>query len=244
MEKKEIIHDGVSIKIWGTEDPGKVIIGFTDDITAFYKIKKAVIKDKGIYCNGVSCIVSRRLQEAGIPTHFIKQLSPREQLCQKAEVIPMEVIVRNVVAGSLAMRLGLEEGLKPASPIIDLCYKSDALGDPLINDYQALALNIVGKEDLDSIYAMTRKINDTLVPFFQNVGITLVDFKIEFGHLPDGTLAMSDDITPDSARFWDMETGERLDKDRFRHDRGRVGEAYKAVYERLMGKYNADRRNS
>ena len=238
MEKKDLIHDGSSIKIWGTDDPDKVIIGFTDDITAFYKIKKAVIKDKGVCCNGVSCITSGILQKAGVPTHFIKKISSTEQLCHKAEVIPMEVIVRNIAAGSLAPRLGLEEGLIPPKPIIDLCYKSEALGDPLINDYQALALNIVGEEDLREIYRLTRKVNDTLLPVFKSIGISLVDFKIEFGHLPDGTLAMTDDITPDSARFWDIKTGERLDKDRFRHDKGHVGDAYRTVYERLKSKYD------
>lgn len=233
MEKREIIHDGVSIKIYGTEDPEKVIISFTDDITAYNKIKKAVIQDKGIYCNGVSCMVSRLLQDGGVPTHFIEQLSPREQLCWKSDVIPMEVIVRNVIAGSMAQRLGLQEGMIPKDTVFDLCYKSDALCDPIINDYHALALDLVTREDLDAIYAMTRKVNGILAPVFRSIGITLVDFKIEFGHLSDGRLVMSDDITPDSARFWDIETGNKLDKDRFRHDRGHVGDAYKTVYERL-----------
>ena len=233
MEKREIIHDGVSIKIFGTEDPQKVIIHFTDNITAFNKIKKAVIKDKGLYCNGVSCEVSRILQKNGVPTHFIEQLSDVEQLCWKASVIPMEVIVRNVVAGSLAQRLGMEEGLVPEIPIFDLCYKSDILCNPIINDYQAMALGLVSKAELDSIYSMTRDVNRILVPVFKNIGITLVDFKIEFGKLADGRLVMSDDITPDSARFWDIATGDRLDKDRFRRDIGHIGDAYRTVFERL-----------
>lgn len=233
MEKTNIIHDGVSIKIYGTEDPEQVIIHFTDDITAYNKIKKAVITDKGIYCNGVSCMISRLLQDGGVPTHFIRQLSPREQLCWKSDVIPMEVIVRNVVAGSLAQRLGMEEGLVPKEPIYDLCYKSDDLCDPIINDYHALALGLVSRPDLEAIYTMTKQVNGILFPVFQRIGITLVDFKIEFGHLADGRLVMSDDITPDSARFWDIETGNKLDKDRFRHDKGHVGDAYRTVYERL-----------
>ena len=231
--KTDIIHDGVSIKVYATDDPQKAIIHFTDDITAFYKIKKAVIKDKGIYCNGISSMISTVLQKGGVPTYFIEKLSDREQLCQRVNLIPLEVIVRNVVAGSLAAKLGLQEGLIPASPIYDLCYKSDDLNDPLINDYHVLALGIATQKDLDYIYDQAKKINDILVPLFSKAGITLVDYKIEFGRLSNGELVMSDDITPDNARFWDIETGMRLDKDRFRKDNGRVGEAYKTVYDRL-----------
>lgn len=234
--KRNIIHDGVSIKIFETDDPQKVIIHFTDEITAFNKIKKAVIKDKGIYCNGISCEISRLLQNGGVPTHFIEQISDTEQLCWKSQVIPMEVIVRNVIAGSMAQRLGLEEGIIPKEPVYDLCYKSDILCDPIINDYHAVALDLVSKEELERIYSLTKQVNSILTPVFKEIGITLVDFKIEFGHLSDGRLVMSDDITPDSARFWDIATGERLDKDRFRRDNGHVGEAYRTVYERLTGK--------
>lgn len=233
MEKTGILHDGVSIKIYQTDEPDKVIVHFTDDITAFYKIKRAVIKDKGLYCNGISCMIMRVLASSGIPVHFISQLSANEQLCLKTEVIPMEVIVRNVVAGSMAQRLGLLEGMIPSEPIFDLCYKSEPLGDPLINDSHAIVLNIVSREELDEIYRITKRVNDILVPLFKKAGITLVDFKIEYGRLQDGSLVLSDDITPDSARFWDIETGMRLDKDRFRHDNGMVGEAYRTVYERL-----------
>lgn len=233
MEKRNILHDGVSIKIFETDDPEKVVIRFTDDITAFNKIKKAVIKDKGIYCNGISCEISRLLQEGGVPTSFIKKISDTEQLCWKTKVIPMEVIVRNVIAGSMAQRLGLQEGLVPEIPVYDLCYKSDILCDPIINDYHAMALGLVSKDELERIYSMTRKVNEILKPVFEKVGITLVDFKIEFGYTADGRLVMSDEITPDSARFWDIATGERLDKDRFRRDNGRIGDAYRTVYERL-----------
>ncbi len=233
MEKRNILHDGVSIKIFETDDSEKVIIHFTDDITAFNKIKKAVIKGKGIYCNGISCEISRLLQEGGVPTSFIKKISDTEQLCWKTKVIPMEVIVRNVIAGSMAQRLGLQEGLVPEIPVYDLCYKSDILCDPIINDYHAMALGLVSKDELERIYSMTRKVNEILKPVFEKVGITLVDFKIEFGYTADGRLVMSDEITPDSARFWDIATGERLDKDRFRRDNGRIGDAYRTVYERL-----------
>ena len=233
MEKRNILHDGVSIKIFETDDPEKVVIHFTDEITAFNKIKKAVIKDKGIYCNGISCEISRLLQEGGVPTSFIEKISDTEQLAWKTKVIPMEVIVRNVIAGSMAQRLGLQEGLVPEIPVYDLCYKSDILCDPVINDYHAMALGLVSKDELERIYSMTRKVNEILKPVFEKVGITLVDFKIEFGYTADGRLVMSDDITPDSARFWDKATGERLDKDRFRRDNGRIGDAYRTVYERL-----------
>ena len=233
MNRTNIIHDGVSIKIYETDEPDKVIISFTDDITAYYKIKKAVIRDKGLYCNNISCMIFRHLVKGGIPVPFIRQISDREQLCRKVDVIPMEVIVRNVIAGSMAQRLGIEEGMVPNETIFDICYKSDELGDPIINDYHAIALGLATRAELDEIYSITKRVNDILYPLFKGIGITLVDFKIEFGRLPDGSLVLADDITPDSARFWDIETGMKLDKDRFRHDAGKVGLAYKTVYERL-----------
>ena len=233
MEKISVLHDGASIKIYQTQEADKVIVSFTDEITAFKKLKKAQIKDKGQYCNGISCVMSRQLQKAGLPTHFLEQLNAREQLCLKVEPIDIEVIVRNVIAGSMARRLGLEEGLVPPETIIDLCYKSELLSDPIINSGHALALGLASREEMDTIYTLTRSINDILFPFVKERGLTLVDYKIEFGRLPDGSLTMCDDITPDTARFWDSATGERLDKDRFRRDQGRVGEAYKTVFERL-----------
>ena len=233
MGMNEVIHDGVSIKIREASSPDQVIIHFTDDITAYYKIKKAVIKDKGIYCNGISSIIHGHLAAAGIPIHFIRRLDEREQLCRRADIIPLEVIVRNVVAGSLAQRLGIPEGTVPSDTIYDLCYKSEPLCDPIINDYHAVTLGLVTREELDFIYATTRKINSVLRPLFQGIGITLVDFKIEYGRTSDGSIVMADDITPDSARFWDIETGEKLDKDRFRHDYGNVGASYKLVFDRL-----------
>ena len=241
MIDEALIHDGVSIKVSSTEDPEKVVIRFTDDITAFYKIKKAVIHDKGIYCNGIACMVSRALQNGGVPTYFIQQLSEREQLCQRVNLIPLEVIVRNVVAGSLAQRLGLEEGVIPSETIYDLCFKSEELGDPLINDYHALALGITDRAELSEIYSLAKQINDILVPLFDKVGIRLIDYKVEFGRNAEGTLMLSDDITPDNARFWDKETGMRLDKDRFRKDSGRVGESYGIVFKRLRDYYYDDK---
>ncbi|HAW06239.1 MAG: phosphoribosylaminoimidazolesuccinocarboxamide synthase [Bacteroides sp.] len=233
MKKIEIIHDGVSKKVYATDEPDKVIIQYTDAITAYYKIKRALIKDKGLYCNAVSSMVFTVLKNAGVPMHFIERLSDTEQLCRRVDSIQMEVIVRNVVAGSMAKRLGMDEGIVLKEPIVDLCYKTEDLGDPLINDYHAIALGLVTKEELAVIYSLAEKVNAVLTPLFRGIGITLVDFKIEFGRLPDGQIILSDDITPDSARFWDIETGMKLDKDRFRHDNGKVGQAYRTVYERL-----------
>ena len=233
MKKIEIIHDGVSKKVYATDEPDKVIIQYTDAITAYYKIKRALIKDKGLYCNAVSSMVFTVLKNAGVPMHFIERLSDTEQLCRRVDSIQMEVIVRNVVAGSMAKRLGMAEGIVLKEPIVDLCYKTEDLGDPLINDYHAIALGLVTKEELAVIYSLAEKVNAVLTPLFRGIGITLVDFKIEFGRLPDGQIILSDDITPDSARFWDIETGMKLDKDRFRHDNGKVGQAYRTVYERL-----------
>lgn len=233
MKKIEIIHDGVSKKVYATDEPDKVIIQYTDAITAYYKIKRALIKDKGLYCNAVSSMVFTVLKNAGVPMHFIERLSDTEQLCRRVDSIQMEVIVRNVVAGSMAKRLGMDEGIVLKEPIVDLCYETEDLGDPLINDYHAIALGLVTKEELAVIYSLAEKVNAVLTPLFRGIGITLVDFKIEFGRLPDGQIILSDDITPDSARFWDIETGMKLDKDRFRHDNGKVGQAYRTVYERL-----------
>ena len=233
MKKIEIIHDGVSKKVYATDEPDKVIIQYTDAITAYYKIKRALIKDKGLYCNAVSSMVFTVLKNAGVPMHFIERLSDTEQLCRRVDSIQMEVIVRNVVAGSMAKRLGMDEGIVLKEPIVDLCYKTEDLGDPLINDYHAIALGLVTKEELAVLYSLAEKVNAVLTPLFRGIGITLVDFKIEFGRLPDGQIILSDDITPDSARFWDIETGMKLDKDRFRHDNGKVGQAYRTVYERL-----------
>lgn len=235
MKKIEIIHDGVSKKVYATDEPDKVIIQYTDAITAYYKIKRALIKDKGLYCNAVSSMVFTVLKNAGVPMHFIERLSDTEQLCRRVDSIPMEVIVRNVVAGSMAKRLGMDEGIVLKEPIVDLCYKTEDLGDPLINDYHAIALGLVTKAELAVIYRLAEKVNAVLTPLFRGIGITLVDFKIEFGRLPDGQIILSDDITPDSARFWDIETGMKLDKDRFRHDNGKVGQGYKTIYERLTG---------
>ena len=238
--KTDILHDGVSIKIYNTEDPGKVIVGFTDNITAYNFIKKAVIKDKGLFCNRISSLIFSYLDKAGVKTHFIEKINGREQLCRRVSVLPLQFIVRNIVAGSMAQRLGVEEGLVPRNVIYELCYKSDELSDPFITPSQVTGLGIATKEELDRLFALTAKINSALVWLFSEAGITLVDFKIEYGYTSDGELLLADDITPDTARFWDTQTGMKLDKDRYRRDNGKVLEGYRTVYERLAYQLGED----
>ena len=239
MDKREIIYNGESVKIFGTEDPDKVLVCFTDNITAFNKIKRAVIADKGRMNCAIATLIYNILRDNGIDSHFIRRSSLTEQVCRRVANIPVEVIVRNVIAGSMAARLGLKEGLKPAAPIFDLCYKNEDLCDPIINDYHAIALGLLTEDELKEIYSQTKRINEILVPVFSNVGIELIDFKIEFGRLPQGGIILADEINPDNARFWDLQTRERLDKDRFRRDMGKVGDAYRTVYERLASQgYN------
>lgn len=233
METKEVIYNGESVKIFGTDNPEEILVRFTDNITAYNKIKKAVIADKGRLNAAISAMIFGILEHRGLRTHFIRQISDTELLCRRLDVIPVEVIVRNVIAGSMASRLGLEEGLVPETPVIDLCYKNDDLCDPLINDYHAVALGLLTKEELGAVYDLSTRINDILKPLFSKAGIVLVDFKIEFGRLPSGEIVLADEITPDNARFWDSATGERYDKDRFRRDMGKVGDAYRTIYEKV-----------
>lgn len=215
------------------DDKDKIIVRYTDDISAFSLIKRATIAGKGRINNQISSYLLERLAGAGAKTYFVKKLSDTEQLCLRTELIPMEVIVRNVIAGSMAERLGLEEGIHPDNVIYDLTYKNDTLGDPLINDHHAVALGLVTYGDLDKIYEMVAKANTVLKDIFRKADIELVDFKVEFGRLPDGEIIISEGITPDNARLWDLRSREKLDKDRFRRDLGRVGEAYRTVYQRL-----------
>ena len=233
METKEVIYNGESVKIFGTDNPEEILVRFTDNITAYNKIKKAVIADKGRLNAAISAMIFGILEHRGLRTHFIRQISDTELLCWRLDVIPVEVIVRNVIAGSMASRLGLEEGLVHETPVIDLCYKNDDLCDPLINDYHAVALGLLTKEELGAVYDLSTRINDILKPLFVKAGIVLVDFKIEFGRLPSGEIVLADEITPDNARFWDSATGERYDKDRFRRDMGKVGDAYRTIYEKV-----------
>ena len=218
-----------------TDDEERVIIRYKDDATAFNNVKKAVIANKGVLNNKISAIVFEYLRDAGVENHYIATLGDRDQLCRRVEIIPLEVIVRNVIAGSMAKRLGIEEGTVPPNVIYDICYKADELGDPLINDHHAVALGIVTYDELHGIYDMAAKINGLLKSLFAEVGIMLVDFKVEFGRTKDGRIILADEVSPDTCRLWDMETNEKLDKDRFRRDLGHVIEAYEEVYGRLAG---------
>ena len=233
MNKTELIHNGVSKKVYATDEADKVIIEYTDTITAYYKIKRAVIKDKGLYCNAISSEIFRILANAGVPVHFMEKLSDTEQVCRRVDAIPIEVIVRNVAAGSFSKRMGVAEGTELLCPILEFSYKNDDLGDPFINDDYALALGLATQEEIDTIKAYTRKVNEFLKGYFLAAGMKLIDFKIEFGKTSDGTIILADEISPDTCRLWDVHTNEKLDKDRFRRDMGNVEEAYNEVFKRL-----------
>lgn len=240
MEQKELLVEGQSKQIFQSSDADKIIVHYKDTATAYNEIKIANIANKGIINNRISAIIYRKLEQAGIKTHFIKMLGERDQLCRKVDIIPVEVIVRNVIAGSMSKRLGIPEGTKPANVIYDLCYKNKQLDNPLINDHQAVALGLVSYSDLGYMYSQTKRINEVLSELFAGIRITLVDFKIEFGRTPEGEIILADEISPDSCRFWDMDTGKRLDKDRFRRDMGKVIEGYNEILTRLVGEYAAD----
>jgi len=232
MEKLEMIYEGKAKKVYSTDDPDKIVIYYKDDATAFNGVKKGQIKEKGVMNNTITSIFFDLLAKNGIKTHFEKKLSDREQLCKRVQIVPLEVITRNVAAGSMAKRLGLEEGMELKAPVFEISYKNDALNDPLINDYHAIAIGIATKEELETIYAMTAKINEVLKAFLLEKGIKLIDFKLEFGKYHD-EIILADEISPDTCRFWDAKTNEKLDKDRFRRDLGNVEEAYIEILRRL-----------
>lgn len=232
--KKDFIYEGKAKRVYTTDNPNEVVIEYKDDATAFNAQKRGTIKEKGVVNNEVTTILFQQLENIGVPTHFIKKLNDREQLCKKVDIVPLEFVVRNVIAGSMAKRLGIEEGTVPPNQIIDICYKKDELGDPLINDDHAVALGAATYEELELMYELTRKINDFLKKAFDDAGLQLVDFKIEFGKEADGTIILADEISPDTCRLWDKETGEKLDKDRFRRDLGNVEQAYQEVLKRLQ----------
>lgn len=233
MRELELQYEGKSKLIYSTESSDRVIIRFKDDATAFYNIKRAKIENKGKMCCAISSMVLGYLNSHGVSTHFVEQVDHTAQLCRVVEHMPLEVIVRNVIAGSMAKRLGIEEGIIPENTIFDLCLRDDKLGDPLVNDHHVVALGIATYEELATIYEISAKVNSLLVEVFDKAGITLVDFKIEFGRAADGTLVLADELTPDTCRLWDKATGERMDKDRFRRDLGRVRETYQEVATRL-----------
>lgn len=234
MKQLEMLYEGKAKQVFRTDDEDLIIIHYKDAATAFNNIKKATIENKGVLNNAISTLIFEHLIAAGVKTHYIETLNDRDQLCRRVRIIPLEVIVRNTIAGSMAQRLGIEEGTKPSNVIYDICYKKDELGDPLINDHHAVALGVVTYEELDKIYAMTAKINEVLTDLFKRMNINLVDFKIEFGRTSDGEIVLADEVSPDTCRLWDMTTNEKLDKDRFRRDLGRVREAYEEILARLQ----------
>lgn len=233
MKQLEMLYEGKAKQVFRTDDPDRIVIHYKDAATAFNNIKKATIEGKGVLNNAISTIIFKQLQKAGVKTHYIETLNDRDQLCRRVEIIPIEVIVRNTIAGSMAQRLGIEEGTKPSNVIFDICYKKDELGDPLINDHHAVALGAATYEELAEMYAMTAKINEVLMDLFGRMNINLVDFKIEFGKTSDGQIVLADEMSPDTCRLWDMSTNEKLDKDRFRRDLGKVREAYEEILARL-----------
>ena len=234
--KKEMLYEGKAKKIYATDKENEVIVYYKDDATAFNGEKKGSIEDKGQFNNDITSIIFKMLEENGIKTHFIEKLNDREQLCKKVSIVPLEVIVRNVAAGSMAKRLGIEEGTPLKTTVFEISYKNDELGDPLINDYHAVAIGATTFEELQEIYAMTDKINELLKKFFASVNINLIDFKIEFGKTDDGKIVLADEISPDTCRFWDATTNEKLDKDRFRRDLGTVRGAYQEILSRMSSR--------
>ncbi len=231
--KTKFLYEGKAKKIYETDNPDQVIIYYKDDATAFNGVKKAEIHNKGILNNKITEILFTKLAAKGIRNHFIKNIDERSQLCEKVKIIPLEVIVRNIIAGSMARRLDIKEGTQIENPVYEICYKNDELNDPLINDHHAVALGLCTYEDLEIIYGMTKKINEILKDEFLKDDILLVDFKIEFGRNNQGEIILSDEISPDTCRLWDKNTLEKLDKDRFRRDMGSIEEAYIEILNRI-----------
>ena len=233
MEKLEMLYEGKAKKVYATDDPELLIVDYKDDATAFNGVKKGTIVGKGVINNQMSNRLMQRLARGGVPTHFVKELSERETLVKRVKIVPLEVIVRNISAGSFAKRYGVEEGIVFDQPTIEYSYKNDELGDPLINSTHAIALHLATAEELDTIRRYAFRVNELLREFWASCGITLVDFKLEFGKLADGTIILADEISPDTCRLWDSVTKEKLDKDRFRRDLGGVEDAYAEVMRRL-----------
>ena len=235
MEKRNQLYEGKAKKVYTTEDPELYIVDYKDDATAFNGLKKGTISGKGVINNRVTNHLMKMLESKGIPTHFVEELSDRETVVKKVKIVPLEVIVRNIAAGSMSKRLGIEEGTVLPTTVLEYSYKNDDLGDPLINDYHALAMQLCTREELDQIASYAFKINEILKAFFKEINVDLVDFKLEFGKLSDGTIVLADEISPDTCRFWDATTHEKLDKDRFRRDMDNVDEGYHEIMKRLLG---------
>ena len=234
MEKLEQLYEGKAKKVFATNDPELLIVDYKDDATAFNGLKKGTISGKGVINNQMSNRLMQKLEKAGIPTHFVRELSERETLVKKVTIVPLEVIVRNIAAGSFSKRYGMEEGVVFEQPTIEFSYKNDALGDPLLNTLHARALGLATDTEIEQIKCYAFHINEILKAFWAECGVTLVDFKLEFGRLPDGTIVLADEISPDTCRLWDTKTHEKLDKDRFRRDLGGVEDAYAEIMKRLV----------
>ena len=234
MQKTTQLYEGKAKKVYATDDENLVIVDYKDDATAFNGLKKGTISGKGVINNRVTNYLMQLLEKNGVPTHFVKELSERETLVKKVSIVPLEVIIRNISAGSFAKRYGVEEGIVFEEPTIEFSYKNDDLGDPLINSYHALALKLATKKEIETIKDMAFKVNSVLKEYFLGLGIELVDFKLEFGRTSDGTIVLADEISPDTCRFWDSKTHEKLDKDRFRRDLGNVEDAYIEIRKRLL----------
>ena len=235
MKKMQQLYEGKAKKVFATDDPNLVIVDYKDDATAFNGLKKGTIEGKGAINNRMTNFLMQMLEKNGIPTHFVEEISDRETLVKRVTIVPLEVIVRNVAAGSLSKRLGLEEGTPLKRTVLEFCYKNDELGDPMVNEYHIAAMGWASDETMKLIADYAQRINDLLIRYFKPLNIDLIDFKLEFGLTADGTLVLADEISPDTCRFWDSRTHEKLDKDRFRRDLGGVEEAYQEIIHRLMG---------
>lgn len=235
MEKTVQLYEGKAKKVFATADPDLVIVSYKDDATALDGLKKGTIAGKGAINNRMSNYIMKLLEKQGVKTHFVEELNDRETVVKKVSIVPLEVIIRNISAGSFAKRYGVEEGIVFSEPTIEFSYKNDELHDPLINSYHALALGLATKEEIETIKKMAFKVNEVMKEYFKGLGVTLVDFKLEFGRLPDGTIVLADEISPDTCRFWDSKTNEKLDKDRFRRDMGGVEDAYNEMMRRVFG---------
>lgn len=233
-QMKEMLYEGKAKKVFRTDDENLYIVQYKDDATAFNGLKKGTIEGKGIINNRMSNHMFRLLEKDGVPTHYVEELSDRETLVKRVEIVPIEVIVRNIAAGSLSKRLGLPEGTKLHTTVLEYCYKNDELGDPMINDYHIAAMELATAEEMQTIAEMSLHVNRYMTEYLKDLNIELIDFKLEFGRTADG-IVLADEISPDTCRFWDSTTGEKLDKDRFRRDMGGVEDAYREVMRRLMG---------
>ena len=236
MEKKELLYEGKAKKVFATDNPDYCIVSYKDDATAFNGEKKGTITGKGVINNVMSNHMFQLLEQQGVPTHFVEQLSERETLVKKVSIVPLEVIIRNISAGSFAKRFGVEEGIVFDEPTIEFSYKNDELGDPLMNAYHAIALKAATRDEIETIKAMAFKVNEVMKQYFDTLNVILVDFKLEFGKTADGKIVLADEISPETCRLWDKTTKEKLDKDRFRRDMGGVEEAYQEIMKRVMGK--------